>query len=305
MYAPMIITVSISLCLLGSAWFVGGSFESVVDHEMSKYGANVILQPEPGSDIGEGVPVEVHQTLYRGHYVQAATAPLGQLLTQNPAWLVRGNGDLLAGREVAESLGFQPGETVSFRNEEHEIAILESGTEFDSFLLRNGEVTNPTMVLIRTDHPDQYRGANAVILKEMVQSKFQVISAIQRLMLSVAIISAIAAVATVINLARVDAANRRSEFGIFKALGAGQRTVFKLVSAEFGLLAILSAGLGLAGSLGLAYGIIYHLSGTAPEVDITGIFIVFFTTGAAYATAGGLYHLESKRQHVIRELQGE
>ncbi|HKJ66648.1 MAG TPA: FtsX-like permease family protein, partial [bacterium] len=160
-------------------------------------------------------------------------------------------------------------------------------------------------VLIRTDHPDKYRGANAVILKEMVQSKFQVISAIQRLMLWVAVISALAAVATVINLARVDASNRRSEFGILKALGAGQRTVYTMVSAEFGVLALLSAGLGLAGSLGLAWGIIHQLAGTAPSVDITGILAVFATTAAAYAAAGALYHFESKRQYVIRELRGE
>ncbi len=293
------------MCLLGSAWFVGGSFDSVVDHEMSKYGANVIVQPEPGSDIAEGVPVEVRQTTYRGQSVQTAIASLDRLLRQNPAWLVRGDGNLLAGREVAQSLGLEENQIISFHNEEHKIAILESGTEFDAFLLQDGEVTNPTMVLIRTDYPDRYRGANAVILQEMVQSKFQVIAAIQRLMFSVAIISAIAAAATVINLARVDASNRRSEFGILKALGAGQRTVYKLVSAEFGILAMLSAGLGLAGSLGLAWGIIHQLAGTAPSVDITGILVVFVTTFAAYAAAGTLYHFESKRQYVIRELRGD
>lgn len=304
-YLPMLIAVSLALCLLGGAGIVGGSFQSVLDREMAKYGANVILHPEPGEPVPEGVPVAVQRESYMGQQVEVATAPVKRLLRLNPAWLVQGGGTLLAGQETARLLGLHRDDQINLDGTSRRIAILKSGTEFDSFLILSGQVNNPDMVLLRAAHPEQYRGRNAVILQEMVASKYQVLDSIKRLMLSVGILAAIAAIATVLNLARVDAGRRRRELGIFKSLGAPQHMVYKIIGTEFFLLAVIATLIGFAGSIGLGWGILSGIASAPPHISPDIPAALFFTALVAFMAAGTMYYLESKRRLVIESLRGE
>lgn len=304
-YLPMLIAVSLALCLLGGAGIVGGSFQSVMDREMAKYGANVILQPEPGEPVPDGVPVSIHRESVNGQQIRVATAPVARLLRLNPAWLVRGDGTLLAGQQTARLLDLHQDDELNLDGTSRQVAILASGTDFDSFLLRDGPVPRPDMVLLRTDHPEQYRGRHAVILQEMVASKYQVLDSIQRLMLAVGILAAIAAIATVLNLARVDAGQRRKELGIFQSLGAPQKMVYRIIGTEFFILAVLATLLGLAGSLGLGWGILSRIASTAPQVSPVVPAALFGTALIAFMAAGSMYYLESRRQLVIESLRGE
>ncbi|MEJ2052048.1 MAG: FtsX-like permease family protein, partial [Calditrichota bacterium] len=267
--------------------------------------ANVILRPEPGENITEGVAVSVHQESFNGHSIQVATTAIPQLLKLNPAWLVRGKGRLLAGQKTAQTLGLHQDDQVNLDGTSRQVAILESGTDFDSFLLLNGPANNPDMVLLRSEHPEQYRGRQAVILQEMVASKYRVLASIKRLMLSVGILAAVAAIATVLNLARVDAAQRRRELGVFKSLGASKNLVNKIIGTEFFILAAISTVLGFLGSVGLGWVILSGISPTSPKIPAMVPVVLFGTALVAFMTAGMIYYIESKRHLVIEALRGE
>ncbi len=303
LYLPMIVAVGVSLALLGASRMVGHSFQSVVDQEMAKYGANVIIKPEDRASIPDGVPVAVAPQYLKGQSVQIATAPLERLLNQNPAWLVRGEGDLLVGQQVATMLDLEEGESITVDGRSRTVAILESGTRFDEFLFRDGSVAQPSMVLLRTENPEQYRGENVVILEEMVRSKYMVLTSIHRLMLIIALIAAVAALATVFNLARLDAGSRRHEFGILKSLGAAHQTIARVVGLEFGILAAVTTCIGFLGSMGLAWIIIKRLSGLAPSVDVLSFVMIALTALLAFGVAGLYYHRTSQQRFAIHDLR--
>lgn len=304
LYIPMIIAVVVTLCLIGAAVIVGDSFHSIVDRQMAKYGANVILKNPSKDDMSKGVSVEVQASKLHGEPVQLAVASTELLLKQNPAWLVRGDGNFLVGQEVASRMSVKQGEQITLSGKSGTAAILKSGTQFDQYVFTEGIAKNPTLELIRSDNPDTYRGRNAVILSEMVKSKYTVLESVGRLMLVMAIISAIASIATVVNLARVDAGRRQKEFGIFKSLGASGGRITKLISSEYLVLAGIAIVTGIAGSAALSWGIIHFVADSTPQWNLWSTLDIALITILAFGSAGLTYILESKRHQVAEELRG-
>ncbi len=304
LYIPMIIAVVVTLCLIGSAVIVGDSFHSIVDQQMAKYGANVILKNPSKDDLGSGVPVEVQKSEMKGEPVQLAITSTQSLLKQNPAWLVRGNGTFLVGQEVASKLSVTQGDQITIDGKTGVASILKSGTQFDQYIFTDGVAKSPTLELIRADNPDNYRGRNAVILSEMVKSKYTVLESVGRLMLVMAIISAIASIATVINLARVDAGRRQKEFGIFKSLGAPGKRITQLISSEYLVLSAIAILTGIAGSAALSWGIIHYVANSVPNWNLWSMLDIAIITIIAFGSAGLTYILESKRHQVAEELRG-
>jgi len=304
LYLPMIIAVSITLCLIGAAVIVDTSFREIMDQEMARYGANVILTPEPGQEITEGVPVGLQEAEVQNHPIQLAFSHVQDLLDMNPAWLVQGDGNLLVGQQVAEQLSLQRGDHITVNGIAGSVAILKSGTEFDQYVFADGNVGQPTQVLIRSDNPENYRGENATILTEMVRSRYIVLESISRLMLIIAIISSVASIATVTNLARVDAGRRQKEFGIFKSLGAFNSKIASMISTEYAILSMVSIITGIIGSMALSWGVLYFVSDALPRWNILSVIEIGVVTVIAFGLAGLTYLLESRRHRVAEELRG-
>lgn len=304
LYIPMIIAVTVTLCLIGASVIVNSSFHSIVDQQMAKYGANVILQSPPRDAMAAGVPIEIQTTEMDNASVQLATTSVKRILRQNPAWLVRGDGRYIVGQETASRLGITQGDEININGISGKVALLISGTQFDDYIFTDGTVQNPSLVLIRTDTPEKYRSMNAVILSEMVKSKYTVLASVGRLMMIMAIVSALASIATVINLARVDASKRQKEFGIFKSLGASGNHIARLISSEYLILSGFTILAGISGSLGLSWGIIHLVAGSTPQWNSWSVVDIVVITAIAFGAAGLTYIIESKRHRVAEELQG-
>lgn len=305
LYVPMLITIVISLALLGSAEIVGGSFKQVVNREMGKYGANVILIPDGNTQVNEGVPVQVKNAKVGEAEVSLATANVAELLKMNPAWIVRGEGNVLVGKSVAEQIGLAKESVVEIEGIKGRVALLESGTEFDSYIMVNGEVESPSMILLKTDTPEQYKGKNAIVLEEMVKSKYGFLESIKKLMLYVAIISALTSMAVVVNLARIDAGERKREFGILSALGALPRTIAKFVLTEFLVLSSASGLFGLVLSWSLSWAVLAFTVSASPTLSLNILWYVLATSFIAFSLASLIYLVEFRRHNVVQELRGE
>lgn len=314
LYVPMLIAVSISLCLIGSESIVKTSFSGIMNKEMRKYGVNVILKPpiDNNNIKDEKVPMYVEEESIRGRNVQTASVLFSELLKMNPAWLVKGEPgipvvkwSILIGEDAAAKLDFHKGDTIEEAGVKGQAAILESGTIFDSFIFINKKVYQPNMELIRAKNPSKYKGENAVILNEMVKTKNAVLESTGKLMLFVALISMIVSIASIINLTRIDTSARRKELGIYKSLGASYKSIIKLVSGEFMLLAFASIAAGILGAVLLSWLILSYAAGSVPSVGFDSIFYISVTSLAAFSTAVLVYIFESKRMHAAEELRNE
>lgn len=307
LYIPMLLAVALSLSLIGASEMVEKSFDSIVDREMKKYGANVILKPEKGvAEVFEDEWVAVYvKTVRMGEAeVSVAVTDIERILEMNPAWVVRGDGEILVGRELAEKLGIKSGDVVEAGEVKGRVAILDSGTEFDSFVVVNGTAEMSTMILIRTDNPEKYR-YNAIILDEMVRTKFSFLKGIKKLLLYIAAVSAISSLITITNLSRIDAGKRRKEFGVMRAVGADTKIIGKFILTEFGFLALLAASLGILLSLILSWVILISAAGTLPEFSIRASINLFLLSVIAFCIVFLIYLAESVRKEVVNELRGE
>lgn len=305
LYIPMLIAIVVSFSLIGAADTVGRGFDEVVDREMSKYGANVILTPDNGEKVDEGVALYIDEVTLNGSTAYIATTDLLQLLEMNPAWIVRGNGSILVGKDIAEAWGILQGDFIEINNLEGRAAILDSGTEFDSFIIANGSAEKASMVLIKTSAPEKYRGKNAVILEEMVKARYIFLESIKKFMIYVAAISTISSLAAVINLTRMDAGARRKEFGIIKALGASQYNVIKVIFAELAFISAVAVLFGITASIALSQVILGSIADVPLVFSINTAGYIIIASFAAFAIASLIYLIESKRQEVITEIRGE
>jgi len=302
----MLAAVAISLCLIGAAAVVGSSFDKIIDKEMTKYGANVILKSNSVGHIeDENVPLYIKKLKINGKDVSVAEGSIQYLLKINPAWLVKGRTNILVGKTAASKLNLKAGQATEINGVKGMIAVFESGTDFDSFIFINKKANSPNMFLIKTNNPMKYKGMNAVILEEMVRTKYAVIESIKKLMVFIALISAIASITAVINLCRVDTAGRRKEFGIFKSLGASYKSIWKLIGSEFSLLAVISFIIGFAGSILLSWLVINYTAHTMISVNLQSLIIIGITSLLSFSFAAMVFIIESKRLHIVEELKSE
>ncbi|SMO64495.1 ABC transporter permease [Fodinibius sediminis] len=304
LYFPMIMAVVITLSLIGAAEVVGDEFNRVIDREMSKYGINVILRLEEGEQATAGVPVQLKTASVNGEQKELAVTPVFSLMEINPAWIILGQSDYVVGQLVADELGIEQGDALTIDGALIQPSILKSGTRFDSYIFSNGTPQNASLALIRTDNPGMYEGRNAIILKEMVQTRYRFLGSIESLMLTIAMISVLASFATVINLARLDAGKRRKELGIFKSLGGSGSRILLLISSEYLILSLVSIIAGVAGTLLLSWAILQYVADYAPVIGLTTIFYISGVTFIAFGFAGLTYMIESHNHNVVHELRG-
>lgn len=303
LYLPMTIAVSVTLCLIGAAGITDSSFRMMIDRQMEHYGANVILRNPDSAAVAEGVAVEVQTIRMEGVPVERGITSLPSLLNLNPAWLVRGDGPHLVGQDAAARLHVGQGDRLTIDNITGTVAVLETGTRFDQFIFTEGVASDPAFAFIQTDRPEQYKGSDAVILAEMVASKYTVLNSIGRLMLIIAVLSALASVATVTNLVRVDADRRRKEFGIFKSLGASSEHIITLMGLEYLVLSGITLFTGIAGSLALSSGILFAVTGELPSLPMGTVLLpIVLADLVAFGGAGITYVLESKRINIAEVL---
>ncbi len=279
-----------------------------MNKEMLKYGANVILRPPLPAKIystDEAVRMFVSDNLINGKKVPTAFVSIPDLLKMNGAWLVKGSSGILVGEDAASRIHVHIGEEMKVDGAQGSVAILESGTEFDSYIFINKKADTPNMELIRTSKPERYSGTNSIILSEMIKTKNAVLESIKKLMFFVALISMLVAAAAVINLSRTDAGARRKEFGIFKSLGASYTSIIKLISGEFMLLALVSLAIGALAAELLSWMILSSTAGTVPQIEIGSFLTVAAISFAAFLMAVLVYLIESKRMDAAEELRNE
>lgn len=305
LYFPMLLATVVSLSLIGSAEIVESSFKGIVKTEMEKYGANVILIPEEKVSVNEGVELFVKTAKMNKTEVNLAITNIPKLLKMNPSWVVRGSGNILVGSSIAKQFGIAVGNQLKIDGFGGYAAILESGTEFDSFIIVEGSFEKPTMILIRTDEPEKYRTMNAVILEEMVKTRYIFLNSIKKFMLYVAFISALCSIAAIMNLARIDARDRRREFGILKSLGALQKTIAKVIFSEYAVISSISAILGVIVSLALSWMILRFTADAPVFFSIKTVLYVFITSTTAFGLTSLIYVFESKKHDVIEDIRGE
>ena len=311
LYTPMIFAVSLSLSLIGASGILQNSFDTVVEKEMRKYGANVILKPENGEVENavypgdEWVAIYVKTARMDGSEISLAVTDVEKLMRMNPAWILKGEGNVIVGRELAERLGIESGDAIEVNGVKGRAAILDSGTEFDSFVILNGTAKRATMVLIRTDNPERYRSGDAIILEEMVRTKFSFLRGIEKLLLYIAGVSVVSSLITIVNLSRADAGKRRKEFGIMRAVGADTKMIGKFILTEFGILAVISALLGAIFSVILSWIILVKTADTLPDLSSKFIVTLISLSAGAFYAVSLMYLVESTRKDVVNELGGE
>ena len=305
LYLPMLVAVALSAGLVGTGMSVGESFAGIVEEKMQMYGANVILTPEEGEPLPPGgVGVELRPERLRGTGVTLAITNLEALLEMNPAWMVRGEGEILVGAKLAERLGISQGEEVEVGKLRGRAAILESGTEFDSYLLVNGTPGEVSMLLLRVEEPGRYRG-RGIVLEEMLRAKYAFLEGIRTLILYVSVLTAAAALAGTASLARMDAGERRREFGVLRALGASRGRLARVVLAEYAAVGALSCALAL-GVWAVLSSLVLRLStGAAPVLSAATGGTVLVLCFLAFFGVSGIYLLEATRKEAVEELRGE
>ena len=311
LHIPMILAVALSLSLIGASGILQSSFDTVVEKEMRKYGANVILKPENGEVENavypgdEWIAVYVKTVRMDGSEISLAVTDVERLMQINPAWVLRGEGEVIVGRELAERLGIESGDAIEVNGVKGRAAILDSGTEFDSFVILNGTAEKATMVLVRTDNPEMYRSGNAIILEEMVRTKFSFLRGIEKLLLYIAGVSVVSSLITIVNLSRADAGKRRKEFGIMRAVGADAKMIGKLILTELGIIAMISALMGAIFSVILSWIILVKTADTLPDLSFESIATLIALSAGAFYAVSLMYLVESKRKDVVNELGGE
>jgi ABC-type antimicrobial peptide transport system permease subunit len=206
---------------------------------------------------------------------------------------------------LADKLGIESGDVIEIGGFRGKAAILDSGTEFDSFVIVDGIAEKSTMVLIRTDNPEKYRSGGAVILEEMVRTKFSFLRGIEKLLFYIAAVSAVSTLITIVKLSRIDAGKRRKEFGVMRAVGADTKTIGKFVFAEFGILTLLSAALGILLSFTLSWAILAGTAGTFPEFSFRSSVNLILLSATAFYAVSLIYLVESTKKDLVNELTGE
>lgn len=299
LYLPILLAVSISLSLVGTAEVVGESFDEVVGKEMEKYGANVILRPEKGYS-GEGLPLAIGERELKGEEVKVALTDVERLLNMNPAWVVKGHGELLVGREVAEKLNIGEGSRVELEGLKGRASILESGTEFDNYIFAQGRGQDPNLVLIKTEDTQRYENKNAIILEEMLNSKYSFLKSLKELILFVSAIAMLSSMGAIVNLARIDAGARSGEFGVFRALGAPSRLIALAIAGEFILLALAVGALGFLLSLAIGWAIMAATAEAAISFSFKALAYIFAASLLAFALASLFYIAQSKKEVAIQ-----
>lgn len=305
LYLPMLIAIVVSLSLVGSAEIVGNTFGKIVGREMAKYGANVILVPEEDSEVSEGVALFLTTVKVGKSEVKWVSTDIPELLEMNPAWMVKGSGNILVGKSVAANLDIRQESFLEVGETSGQVAILDSGTEFDSFIVVQGTFEKPSMVLIRTDDVEKYRAQNAVVLEEMLTTKYAFLGSMKKLILYVSLISGLASMAAVVNLARMDSRARRKEFGILRALGALQRTLVKIILTEFAVLFSLAGALAIGVSFLIAWFILTFVVGASPELNLATALYIFAISFVAFGLSSLVYILEFKRRDVVEDIKGD
>ncbi len=305
LYVPMLIALVVSLSLVGSAEIVGNTLGEIVHKEMANYGANVILVPEENSEVSEGVALFVRTVKLGDVDVRLASTNIPELLKMNPAWIVKGDGTILLGKRVAADLDIHPESFLEVGETSGQVAILESGTEFDSFIIVNGRFEKPSMILIQTDDVEKYRAKNAVVLEEMLTTQYAFLGSMKKLILYVSLLSALASLAAVVNLARMDSRARRKELGILKALGALRHTLVKIILTEFAVLFSLSGALAIGASFGIAWFILTFTSSTTPSLDLGTALYVFAIAFVAFGFLSLVYILELQKCDVVEDFRGD
>lgn len=305
LYLPMLLSVVLALGLIGAGDIVGSSAGGIVDREMRKYGANVILTPDGGPLPEGGLPVRLKTQQFGGEAITVAVTDQAGLLRMNPAWKLNGKGRLWVGKLLAERLNLRAGSRVNLGGVSGTAAILESGTEFDDFLVVEGEPSPASVIMIASAQPQQYRRRGAIIMEEMLHSRFRFLESITRLLTYVALAAGLAALATVINSFQMDAGARLREIGIFKALGSRRRAIGAALSLELAFLALICAGLGSAAGLAIAT-LILQLSAQAQPVFSPAIGVhVLQTSVTAFALVGIIFWWQSSRHEAVTEMGRE
>jgi putative ABC transport system permease protein len=90
-------------------------------------------------------------------------------------------------------------------------------------------------------------GSEARVIRRVAESEGKVLTRVSGLMLLIALLSALGAALTVTSALTTSVLERRSEFGLLKAMGAGNSGVIGLLLAEAGILG-LAGGLAGAGA---------------------------------------------------------
>lgn len=114
---------------------------------MEQYGATVILLGSAADSVSGG-GVNIEHARHRGQELTIATSDFEWLLEMNAAWLVRGAVPILVGQEVADQYDLSRWESSPFSGTEGSVAVLASGTRFDSYVFVDEAVQDTSMLLL-------------------------------------------------------------------------------------------------------------------------------------------------------------
>jgi putative ABC transport system permease protein len=95
-------------------------------------------------------------------------------------------------------------------------------------------------------------GSDARVIRRVAESEGRILERISGLMILVTLLAALGAALTVTSALTTSVLERRSEFGLLKAMGAGNARVVGLLLAEAGLLGLVGGLIGAGGGALLA-----------------------------------------------------
>lgn len=277
--------------------------------ELRAYGANLVVVPDgrarlnddilPALDAAVAGQTVVGRVAYRYETVTVNSQPftvagtdLDAVLAVRPYWQVtgglRGAGSIVVGRDIADLIGLQPGDTITMvavGDDETDAklkatvsGVLDTGGPEDAFIVMDRAALDRmfgdpgsidvieysiateggTLQALADRLSDPDRGVAVTPVKRLARSETAVLSTLSSLLLLVTVIVLALTMITVGTTMTAVVTERRAEIGLRKALGASNRAITGEFLGEGLLLGALG---GLAGGgLGLVFAQVVSLN---------------------------------------------
>jgi putative ABC transport system permease protein len=218
--------------------------------------------------------------------------------------------EVVLGRTLADKLGVDIGDTVSYRGYEFQVkGILEKtgDTSTDKGFVVNIQtareildVEDYTMVIVLPEDLDEVGdvakaiedsvdGVSAITTEQFAKQISNIVDQISFFTVGIAAISAIVGGLGVMNTMIMSVMERRKEIGILKAIGATRSFIIKQIIIESALLSLIGGLLGLLlGQIG-SWSIGYFSQGLAFAQTTPGLMINALLFSLSLGVVGGLY----------------
>jgi putative ABC transport system permease protein len=333
--AWMLLTLTTCAALVTVFTTVAFEVGATMSRALRRVGANAVAYEAPdwarfedearrqGVDV---VRVSGRVGLIEGSPVAVMAAEPHALQRLTPYWAITGrraigSHNCLVGKRVADTFHLQPGSTVTVQWPDQQpvtrctvAGIAETGDEDDARVFTAGGLANSHVTYALLSAPDgesqmrvlqQLTGAKIQPLRQIVHGERQILETIDVLFLcTLAVVLLLTALGVSASMwARV--VERRKEFALLQALGAGRVKVVTFLVAESATVGAVAAVLGFALGSGMAIGVVRQVFQATMTPHWSSVPITLVTTVGVAVLAGAVACARTLRFQPAAALRGE